>query len=151
MILPILTILDDEATNSKVKGCELLDIFLKVTPTSLLQRTGLGEVFQNSLMPCLSYLPTLTPEEESLRLLSAVYPALLTLIRQRYDKCNEDCEIQRIKALDKILRVGILYGYAHAGENVTIATFLVSQISDLVNQMGIASVKHLKVCISMPN
>jgi tRNA nucleotidyltransferase (CCA-adding enzyme) len=102
-------------------------------------------------MPCLSYLPTLTPEEESVRLLSAVYPALLTLIQRRYATPSEDGERQRIKALDKILRVGILHGYAHAGENVTIATLLVSQISDLVNQMGIVSVKHLKVCISMPN
>lgn len=126
-------------------------MFLKVTPTSLLHRTGLGEVFQDSLMPCLSYLPTLTPEEESVRLLSAVYPALLTLIQRRYATPSEDGERQRIKALDKILRVGILHGYAHAGENVTIATLLVSKISDLVNQMGIVSVKHLKVCISMPN
>ena len=151
MIPPILAIIDDEATSSKIKGCELLEVFLKVTSSSLLERTGLGEVFQDSLMPCLSYLPTLTPEDESVRLLSAVYPALLTLVRRRFAKSSEDGERKRVKALDKILRVGILHGYAHAGDNVTIATLLVSQISGIVDQMGMATVKHLKVCVPVPN
>ena len=147
MIPPLLTILDEEATQNKVKGCELLAIFLKIVPSSLLQRTGLGEVFQHSLMPCLSYLPTLTPEEESVRLLSAVYPTLLTLVRRRYATATEHGDRQGTKALDKILRVGILNGYAHAGENVTIATLLVGQLTELINEMGIASAKHLKVCV----
>lgn len=149
MIPPLLTILDDKATDSKIKGCELLGIFLKLAPSSLLQRTGLGEVFQDSLMPCLSYLPTLTPEKESVRLLSAVYPTLLTLIRRRYATVTGDSDKQKISALENIIRVGILNGYAHAGENVTIATFLVSQITALVDEMGIASVKHLKVCLNV--
>lgn len=101
-------------------------------------------------MPCLSYLPTLKPEEESVRLLSAVYPTLLILVRRRYAAATGDSDRQRIKALDKILRVGIFNGYAHAGGNVMIAKLLVSQVPDLVNEMGIASVKHLKVLCSMP-
>ncbi|MCJ1250460.1 hypothetical protein MMC30_007688 [Trapelia coarctata] len=149
VISPLLSLLDDEATESKIKGCELLGIFLKAAPSSLLQRTGLGEIFQDSLMPCLSYLPTLTPEEESVRLLSSVYPTLITLIRRRYATATRDGDKQRIKALDKILRVGILNGYAHAVENVTIATLLVSQVTALVNQLGIASAKHLKHLIPL--
>ena len=50
-----------------------------------------------------------------------------------------------MKAFDQILRYGVLSGYAHTGEKVRIAEFLVKRITDLVNEMGIASVKHLKV------
>lgn len=39
----------------------------------------------------------------------------------------------------------MLKGYSHAGENVRIAELLMGQVVELVNEMGIASVKHLKV------
>ena len=49
------------------------------------------------------------------------------------------------KSLDHLFRYGILKGYAHAGDNVRIADFLVRRMTDVVNEMGIASCKHLKV------
>lgn len=118
-------------------------MFLRITPATLLQRTGLGEVFYDALMPCLSYLPTLTPEKESLRLLSAVYPALVSLIRAKTP--GKDSRVSRLRSLDSVLRLGVLRGYAHAGEYVKIGEMLVNRMADLIGEMGIWSVKHLKV------
>ena len=118
-------------------------MFLRITPASLLQRTGLGDVFYDALMPCLSYLPTLTPEEESLRLLSAVYPTFIFLIRAR--GTGKDSQVSRLRSLDSILRLGVLRGYSHAGEYVKIGEMLVARMTELINEMGIWSVKHLKV------
>lgn len=143
IIPPLLALIDDVSTTYKIRGCELLVTFLKAAPSQILERTGLGEVFQNTLMPCLLYLPTLTPEDESLRLLDTVYPTLTALVNARFT--GDKDRASRMKAFDQILRYGVFKGYAHAGENVTIAKLLVKSITDLVNEMGIASVKHLKV------
>lgn len=118
-------------------------LFLNTAPSQILERTGLGEVFQNALMPCLLHLPTLTPEEESLLLLKAVYPTLVKLVNTRYP--GDADSAPRMKAFDQVFRYGILKGYAHAGEHVKIAKLLVDNITDLINQMGIKSIKHLKV------
>ena len=163
-----------------------MQTFLGVVPADLLKRTGLGEVFTDALMPCLSYLPTLTPEEESIELLGAVYPALLALVRTRFIEAGEEVgkgstgqgdvasslgemklgfqrigekgKIERegmgsmprarLSALDKILRVGVLKGMQYAGEFVRIATLLVEKAGDIVEQMGVWAVKHLKVFYS---
>ena len=113
-------------------------------PPGLLERTGLGEVFQEALTPCLLYLPELTPEAESLHLLSTVYPTLLSLTRTRFAEARDPAS--KYKTLDHIFRYGILRGYAQAGANVRIAEFLVQRMTNMVNEMEMASAKHLKVC-----
>lgn len=143
IIPPLLTVIDDETTEYKSKGCELLTLLLEATHPDFLQRTGLGEVFQEALMPCLSYLPTLTPEVESLRLLSVAYPALVALAHVRYPKDGEDRK-QRTRFLGRVLRQGVLKGYVHAGEHVKIAEYLVLQVAVLVNELGVSCVKHFK-------
>ena len=143
VIPPLLALLDDSSTDVKIRGCELLVHLLTITPSSLLERTGLGEIFHDALMPCLSYLPTLTPEDESLRLLESVYPTLLALVRIRFP--DPKSNTKKGQMLDKILRVGILNGYAHAGEYMKIAVLLMERTADIVDEMGITSVKHLRV------
>lgn len=142
IIPPLLTILDDVSIIYKIKGCELLILLLKVAPSDLLERSGLGEIFHNTLMPYLLYLPSLTPEEESIPLLDAAYTALIALTAARYG--TYETTTSRIKALDAIFRYGILKGHAHAGENVRIASLLMRKSTDLVHTMGIHCVKHLK-------
>lgn len=100
-------------------------------------------MFENALTPCLSYLPTLTPEDESIQLLSNVYPALLALARSRYP--GDFVPAERRHVLDKVMRVGIIMGYAHANEHVKVTAFLMEQMAVLVEHMGISSCKHLKV------
>ncbi|KAL9002430.1 MAG: hypothetical protein Q9188_004634 [Gyalolechia gomerana] len=140
IIPPLLTILDDVSIKYKVKGCELLVLLLKVAPANLLERSGLGEIFHNTLMPYLLYLPSLTPEEDSIPLLDAAYTALIALTSARYSTSGAS----KTKSLDSIFRYGILKGHAHAGENVRIASLLLKKSTDLVNAMGIYCVKHLK-------
>lgn len=148
LIPPLLALIDDASTLFKIRGCELLILFLAQVPFSLLERTGLGEVFQNALMPCLLYLPSLTPENESTAILEKTYEALFTLNRRLFP--GDKHRRSRIKAFDKLVRDGIFKGYAHAGENVRIAELLVKKMTDLVNEIGIDSAKHLKVKPSLP-
>ena len=94
-------------------------------------------------MPCLTYLPTLTEEPESLRILGAAYPALIQLALVRFP--DDEKHAARIKALDRVLRNGVVKGYTHAGDHVKIAELFVQQITRLVNEMGIEFTRHLKV------
>lgn len=142
IIPPLLTIIDDVSVTYKIKGCSLLLLFLKVCPANLLERSGLGEIFHDTLMPYLLYLPSLTPEEESIPLLDATYDALIALTLARWGTLGTTPS--KNEALDSVFRYGILKGYAHAGENVRIARILMEKSADLVNAMGIYCVKHLK-------
>lgn len=147
LIPPLLALLDDASTVYKIRGCSLLTTFLRVVSPQLLERTGLDEVFQEALTPCLLYLPDLTPEAESLQLLRTLYPTLLTLVRIRFPEEKDQGSKQ--KALDSIFRYGILKGFALAGGNVRISEFLIRRMSDIVNEMGLASCQHLKVCMCL--
>lgn len=159
MVPPVLTMVDDDSSEIKAKGCELLGILLKNTTPALLARTGLGQVLTDAVMPCLLYLPTLTPEPESIRLLGAAYPALISLARARFepttrqtalvkvDRITDKGTHERIKYFDQIIRKGILGGYRHAGEHVKIAELLVTQIAIVIDQLGVHAVKYLKVCL----
>ncbi|KAL8799824.1 MAG: hypothetical protein Q9182_005619 [Xanthomendoza sp. 2 TL-2023] len=147
IIPPLLTILDDVSVAYKIRGCQLLDILLTVTPSSLLERSGLGEVFHNTLLPYLLYLPTLTPEEESLPLLNATYNTLITLTQSRFPASfprSSTANPQKIQTLSAIFRYGILKSHTHIGENVRVCELLMRKSANLVPAMGIHSVKHLK-------
>ncbi|KAL9600388.1 MAG: hypothetical protein Q9219_003238 [cf. Caloplaca sp. 3 TL-2023] len=147
VIPPLLAIVDDVSTAWKTRGCELLLLLLNVVPTNLLERSGLGEVFHDTVMPYLLYLPSLTPEDESIPLLDAAYTALIVLSSAHYGTSNTTAS--RIRSLDAIFRYGILKGHSHAGENVRIASLLLKKSSDLVDAMGIYCVKHLKDIIPL--
>ena len=144
LIVPaVLALLDDGETVSKLRGCKLLQTLLHSTPASLLLTTGIGEVFTDALFPFLSYLPTLTPEDESIPLQDSAYSTLLALVRTRYPNGKDRQPKNRV--LDKIMRKGILSGLAHAGEYVQVATLLLNKMSLIIGELGIWSVKHLKV------
>lgn len=147
VIPPILTILDDVSIAYKIRGCHLLRLLLNAAEASLLERSVLGEVFHDTLVPHLLYLPTLTPEEESIPLLDATYNALIALTLARFPL--QESGAAKIKALDGIFRDGIVKGHAHAGENVRITALLMKKSSDLVDAMGIYCVKHLKDLLPM--
>lgn len=143
VVPPLLTLIDDVLASNKVRGCELLTSFLQTCPPVLLQRTGLGEVFESTLMQYLLYLPTIVPEEECLQILRAIYPTLIILTNSRYPEKNS--RGLKLKCLDKVMREGIFKGYAHAGERIHVAEMLLQQMVLLIEEMGIWCVKHLKV------
>jgi tRNA nucleotidyltransferase (CCA-adding enzyme) len=135
--------IDDEGTEFKIKGCRILRFFLTKMDPGLLQRTGLGEVFEQALIPLLSYLPTLTPEPECLQLLGEVYPTLTILATERFSTQKERGKV--LQSLDKILREGVLTGCSYAGDYPNIVTLLMKRLEILITQMGIQGVKHIKV------
>ena len=143
IVPPLLALIDDSAIKYKVKGCKSLAIFLQKCPSILLDRTGLGEIFENAVMPCLLSLPSLTEETESLQMLAVAYPTLISLALARFPGVKH--QTAKIRALDQILRNGVLKGYGHAGEHVRIGKLLIDEMTVLVKELGVESTKHLKV------
>ncbi|TVY37373.1 CCA tRNA nucleotidyltransferase, mitochondrial [Lachnellula occidentalis] len=137
---PLLTLLDDASTPFRATGSHLLSAFLPHLSSKLLKQSGIGEVFEDALLPTLLYLPNLTPVDESLRLLSSAYGALSVLCDVRY----EVGEKARIEFLDRVMRMGVFMGYHHASEHPAIVQLLLEQTKVLVEKMGIHAVKHLK-------
>ncbi|KAI9652283.1 MAG: CCA tRNA nucleotidyltransferase, mitochondrial [Alyxoria varia] len=84
LIPPILALIDDVDVTHKARGCALLRNLLVATPPLLLERTGLAEVFEEALRPCLSYLPSLTPQHDGCLLLGEAYPAFFRLAVVRF-------------------------------------------------------------------
>jgi hypothetical protein len=85
--------------------------------------------------------------EESVVLVPAAYEALFALCDVRFpaSDSNENGDgKERTKFLDKLLRKGILAGYAYASEHPSIVEILLIQTKLLIDKMGITSVKHLK-------
>ncbi len=109
----------------------------------MLQQTGLGEVFEDAVMPTLLFLPELTPLEESISLLKSAYLALSTLADVRYP--TKDERGKKMKFLDRVMRHGVLQGFMHSGDNVRITELLVEEVIILFDRMGIHAVKYLKV------
>lgn len=149
LVPPILTLVDDWEAQHKRLGAELLHSLLRVTSPTLLSRTGLGSVFEDGLMPCLTYLPSLTPEQDSIAILSTAYPALFTLTTTRFPRPTTDASEDtnrrdRVKALDTIVRKGVLHAYAHCGQYPGISRVLFLNLATLLNELGIDSVKHLQ-------
>lgn len=159
---PILRMIDDIETEWKAKGCHLLHLLLQnmhdppgqglsmkptkshQTSTDFLQRTGFHNVFADSLRPFFTYIPSLTPERESVTLLQEVFPALLSLAQLLPTDATKANNKQQL--LDKVLRDGILAPVDHFHTPSTypdLATTITSQVPPILTNMGIESVKHL--------
>lgn len=129
--------------------------FLTKFPDNILRDTGLANVFGDALFPTLHFLPTITPEDESIQLLSPAYKSLLMLagkVNARAKSGPNTSHTPRARLLDRILRDGVLAAYFHAKEHVRICQLLFYINMWLVKDMGINAVKHLKVmkCLSLP-
>ena len=127
----------------RVRGLHILSDLLRRMPSKVLQQTGLGEVFEDAVMPTLLFLPELTPVEESVSLLTSAYLALSSLGEVIYPTKEE--RSNKMKLLDRIMHQGVLQGFIHSGDNVRIAELLVKEVITLFNSMGIHAVKYLKV------
>lgn len=152
IVPPLLSMLDDIDTEYKAQGCELLELLLDKTPPILLKRTGLGEVFEEALMPCLGYLPTLTPEDQSARLLSAAYPALVSLSKildHTLPTTSSQSTSPRIKLLDTLIRKGILMTFTYCPEHAKITTVTTKNLAVILHSMGLECIKHLSFVLPM--
>lgn len=143
-IPPVLTLLDDPSTPIRLSGMTALSELLDKVPLRMLEQTGLGAVMEEAMIPTLSFLPTLTPVDESLLLLNAAYNALLKLTDVRF--VGGKASQKRQKVLDKLLREGVLHGIDHCHQNTEIILLLLTIMEKLIHRMGIQTIKHLKVC-----
>ncbi|KAK4165148.1 hypothetical protein QBC43DRAFT_288034 [Cladorrhinum sp. PSN259] len=132
----LLTLVDDNSTPIRSTGLQILNSFLLKLPKQTLQSTGLNKVFEDAIFPTLTYLPSLTPVDESVQLLNPAYEALLTLASKSSSSPNA--------LLDKIIRQGIFEGHFHAKEHLRIVQVLNHWTQQILSQMGIHAVKHLK-------
>jgi hypothetical protein len=151
---PLLTLLDDPLTRVRASGLRLAAVFLGKFPGARLRATGLARVFEDAMVPTLGYLPSVTPEEESVVLLDPAYDALLVLAGKlvaelESGKQEEVGKREERRLLDKMMRGGILTGYFHCPENPRIVEVLMRQTGRMVHALGLASVKHLKDLVPM--
>ena len=156
VVPPCLTLVDDWEARYKTLGAELLDQVLQATPSSLLSKTGLGDVFEEALMPCLAFLPTVTPQEDSAPLLNATYAALLQLAAVRYPNPDptpspHPPSSSRTKLLDALLRKGVLYAHTTCPSHPLITRTTLTNLVPLLHALGLEAVKHLKYLLPMLN
>ncbi|KAJ8123995.1 hypothetical protein ONZ43_g187 [Nemania bipapillata] len=173
----LLTLLDEpQPASLKLRSISIFRNFWRLCPEGLLSRTGLADVFEQAVFPTVLSLPSLTPEADSLTLLSAAYPALFDMVGfEESDPSLSENEVGYIrsegtndmavndkhklqtrgfteaqrKLLDKIVREGVMVGYHHAKDHIRLVDFFCQTLRRLVDGMGILSVKYLKDIISM--
>ncbi|KAK8060605.1 hypothetical protein PG996_010535, partial [Apiospora saccharicola] len=147
----LLTLLDESETALKIRTLAIFGAFWSGCPPGLMEQVGLASVFEDAAFPAVHFLPNITPEDESRRILSAAYPALFQLAGITASSQSEEestgttvlTTAQR-KLLDRIIREGILAGYFHAKNHIQLTAVFCEKLSYAVNGMGILSVKYLK-------
>ena len=98
LVPPILALIDDNEIIYKARGCHLLHELgniISSCQSNVLTRSGLVDIFEDSLKANFMHLPSLTDEKDSLLLLSVLYPAFTALIDAAYP--NERPGNQRIQ------------------------------------------------------
>lgn len=144
IVPPILTSLDTGDVLSKHRGCQILSILLLKVKPELLERTGLDQVFWEAVMPCLHFLPPLTPFEVSRKITDQAFDTLIELaLCKKYKR-------DKMGLLNKVMREGVYQGLVYAGENVQVVELLTRNAVKLVDEMEISAVSHLNVSSICP-
>jgi tRNA nucleotidyltransferase/poly(A) polymerase len=159
---PILKMMDDVVVEWKARGCHMLSLLLgnlhqtsgeddtkkpstaSQGSTNFVQRTGYHNIFAEALLPMFTYIPSITPEGESVALLREVFPAVIVLAQFLPTDTSKGDSQERF--LDRILREGVLSPLAHfptPSSYPELATLIMSQVPILLGRMGIDTVKHL--------
>lgn len=160
---PILKMMDDIDMKWKARGCHMLGLLLEnlhqkigidagknssiavQSSTSFLQRTGYHNIFTEALFPMFTYIPSITPENESVTLFREVFPTIISLAQLLPTDPSKGPSRERF--LDKILREGVLSPLAHfptPSSYPELATLIMSHVPVLLGHMGIDCVKHLR-------
>lgn len=176
LVPPILSLIDDESLAFKTRGCNLLSKFLipiRECRSDLLHRTNLSSVFDDALAPCLLSIPTITPEDESLQLLGAAYPTLLSVLQTRYHRYPSDKESATasssqeeenktayISRVASVLRNNVIPSFHHVSSTTPsaasslasfpyprLSAFLLRQMATFSFELGIHTTKYLQELI----
>ena len=171
VVPPVLALVDDVDVQFKVLGCRLLRQLVTATAPDTLRRTGMGEEFERAITPSLSYLPTLTPEEESVQLLDAAYDALIELgakqkkesqskklsARRSINGMHENESIVQKKEELKMFVTALMHEHLFRSLNhlaphenyPVLTTMLLKQLKHVVMLLEEDTVAHLNVLIPM--
>lgn len=136
---------EDQDAVTRKKGIDILTTFIDKCPGSVIRNVGLDKVFQDAIFPSLLYLPSLTPEAESVPLLQSAYTALVKLAVE----CWGPNSARRQQFLDKVLRDGIITGYDHASQYSGVVEVLMHNLGEVLNALGILSIKHLTPALTL--
>lgn len=161
----------------KTRGCNLLSKFLipiRECRSDLLRRTNLSSVFDDALTPCLLSIPTITPEDESLQLLGAAYPTLLSVLQTRYRRYPSDRDKEQssqdeenktayVSHVASILRNNVIPSFHHVSSTAPstaaaasslasfpyprLSAFLLKQMVAFTSELGIHTTKYLQELI----
>lgn len=146
LVPPILTLLEDHQVHTKQVGFQVLENVcsaLEKAASPMLGRSGLGKIFEDALAPNMLMLPSLTPEDESMLVLTRLYPCYRALIRATGSHDAKHA------MLDRMVRDGLLAGYSHASENRRISTLLLTELSIAIKMMGESSAKYLQTLLPL--
>ncbi|KAL4769036.1 hypothetical protein BDW60DRAFT_219210 [Aspergillus nidulans var. acristatus] len=178
LVPPILALIDDSSHFYKRLGCILLSQFLvpiRESKSDILRRTNLSSVFEDAIRPLFHSLPTITPEDDSIQLLSEAYPALRSLVQTSYrlsPVTNRSTPSARqltdeenfISTTTKTLRDHLVPSFHHiSSTNPTtssgstfasfphprLSTFLLDQIAITCADIGIHTTKYLQEIIPL--
>ncbi|KAM3080481.1 hypothetical protein ACMFMG_005431 [Clarireedia jacksonii] len=134
---------------------------------TLLTQTGLASVFQDALLPICLSLPSLTPLEDSVRLIPLAYGALwalgsvlfedrvLSLENASSNSNSKETEHQKPKQKDRtkfytlILHQSVLPSFLSTIDSPKLLLILLPALSTLVRQLAIYTVKYLKDIIPL--
>lgn len=136
----VLHLLDDPQPPFKAQGCFILSHFMAIlegfdTEVHLFIKTGLMKLLSDSVKNCLTYLPQMTPSDESLYLLSAAFPPLYKLDCLGCPSPAETC-----KNFTEILNEGVLSSIHHIQDNDDALDLHIF----LLQQVGVIIERHLK-------
>ncbi|KAJ5558431.1 hypothetical protein N7535_008642 [Penicillium sp. DV-2018c] len=162
LVPTILAMIDDNSLPIKTKGCELLIQLLRSIQESksdILRRTNLTSVFEDAVTPCLLSLPSITPEDRSLEILGAAYPALLSTLQTAHKRPNQSEQDKELftNKISTILRSNLISSFHHVSSSTPamgsatasfphprLSTFLLDQMAIIVNELGINAAKYLQ-------
>ncbi|KAI5457218.1 hypothetical protein BGZ63DRAFT_408664 [Mariannaea sp. PMI_226] len=142
----LLALVEDESAAVKTKGLDILASFARKCPPEVLHTTGIVRVFEDATFPILLYLPSLTPEDESVNLLRPAYKVLFALAETYHSPQNPE----RRRLLDKLLREGIFAAYSHSSQYARLVQTLMESMELAIKCLGIYSAKHLKIWAEHP-
>jgi hypothetical protein len=142
---PLLTLAEDTETSYRIKGLRILERFLAKCPNAILHSTGLGAIVQETIFPSLMFLPSMTPQEESINILEPAYQALFALIASNPDPKSPE----RRQLSDDIMRRGILVGFHHASDYPLVVSTLMAKAAILIQHMGVFAAKHIQCLLAM--
>ncbi|EAW14518.1 Tti2 family protein [Aspergillus clavatus NRRL 1] len=173
LVPPVLALIDDDSIAYKTRGCILLSQILspiRESRSDILQRTNLASVFEDAVRPCLLCLPSITPEDDAIKLLNVAYPALLSLLQTNYLNASPSGMLKPsaahkdayISGVTKTLRENIIPSFHHiSSTNRTssssfasfpyprLSTLLVNQMCPLLFELGIHTTKYLQEIIPL--